>query len=265
LEANPSWGARFGVVLNDEVHHCPANTIQRILRLLPARWRIGLTATEEREDSLTPLIRWSFGRVLLERTTKEMIRLGYLMPARIEILPTDWTWSFDGPEKKKLAALERDLADDLARNAIISDRIAQEAKAGEACLVLVRTRAHAKTLAEMIVLRGVEARALTSRTPSKKRKAAVRDLRGGTLPVAVATSLADEGLDLPRLSVIGLASPQRAHGVTVQRLGRLLRLWAGKKPKLLDWVDEDVPTLASRATARRRVYKEAGLLEPAAG
>jgi superfamily II DNA or RNA helicase len=264
LEGDPTWGQRFGFVLVDEAHHAPAITFQRVLRLLPAYYRLGLTATPEREDGLTSLVDWSFGDVLIERSTREMIKLGYLMPAEIVIAPTGWTWTYDGPEKKRLATLEQDLASDLLRNALIADTVAREARAGETCLVLVRTREHAKELAEMISMRGVEARALTGKTAKKKRRSTISDLRGGHLAVAVATSLADEGLDLPRLSVIALAAPARAKGATIQRLGRLLRVWPGKKPKLYDFVDDEVDTLASRATARRRVYLDAGLLQPAA-
>jgi len=264
LEKDASWGARFGFVIVDEAHHAPASTFQRVLRLLPAYYRLGLTATPEREDGLTKLVEWSFGSVLLERSTREMIHLGHLMPAEIRIVSTGWQWSYDGPEKKRLATLEKDISEDLVRNALIADTVAGEARSGETCLVLVRTREHAKELAEMIGMRGVEARALTGRTARKKRKATVSDLRSGLLPVAVATSLADEGLDLPRLSVIALAAPARARGPTIQRLGRLLRLWEGKKPRLYDFVDDEVDTLASRAVARRKVYLEAGLIAPAA-
>ncbi len=272
LESSPAWGERFGFVVIDEAHHVPSNTFQQALRALPARHRLGLTATPYREDGLTRLLQWSFGDVLLERTTKELIHLGYLMPASIEILPTGWTWDrnlewrhagLNDDTKaagKLLTALEEDVSTDLMRNMLIADRIAEEAKKGETCLVLCRTRAHTKELAEMITMRGVAARALTGKVSKKKRAETIGQLRGGTLPVACATSLADEGLDLPRLSVIGLASPQRARGTTMQRLGRLLRLWEGKKPKLLDWVDEDVDVLASRATSRRRVYHETGLM-----
>ncbi len=252
-------------------HHAPAATFQRALRLLPAKYRIGLTATPDREDGLTRLVQWSFGPVLLERTTKEMIKLGYLMAATIEIVSTGWQWEHNAAYRfatqndsaktlqKLLTQLEKDVAEDLLRNCGIADMVARDAKAGETCLVLVRTRDHAKELAEMIVARGVEARALTGKVSKKKRKGAIDDLRGGKLPVVVATSLADEGLDLPRLSAVFLASPQRARGTTVQRLGRLLRLF-DKKPKLYDFVDDDVDVLASRATARRRVFKETDLL-----
>lgn len=271
LESDPLWGERFGFVIADEAHHAPSATFQRALRLLPAKYRIGLTATPDREDGLTRLVQWSFGPVLLERTTKEMIHLGYLMPATIEIVSTGWQWEHNAAYRfatqndsaktlqKLLTQLEKDVAEDLLRNCGIADMVARDAKAGETCLVLVRTRDHAKELAEMIVARGVEARALTGKVSKKKRKGAIDDLRAGVLPVAVATSLADEGLDLPRLSAVFLASPQRARGTTVQRLGRLLRLWQGKLPRLYDYVDDDVDVLASRATARRRVYKDTNL------
>jgi superfamily II DNA or RNA helicase len=264
LESNPAWGRCFGFVVVDEAHHAPAVTFQRVLRLLPAYYRLGLTATPEREDGLSSLVDWSFGETLLERTTREMIKLGFLMPARIEIVSTGFVFEYDGPEKKRLAELEKAIAASEARNALIVQTVVREAALGETCLVLVRTREHARVLAELLVARGIEARALTGKTAKKKRKATLNDLRSGALPIMIATSLADEGLDLPRLSVIVLAAPQRAKGATLQRLGRLLRVWEGKKPVLYDFVDDEVDTLASRAASRRRVYLDCGLIQPAA-
>ena len=264
LEADPAWGRSFGFVIVDEAHHAPAVTFQRVLRLLPAYYRLGLTATPNREDGLSNLVEWSFGETLLERTTREMIKLGFLMPCRIEIVSTGFVFEYDGPEKKRLAELEKAIAACEARNALIVATVVREAALGETCLVLVRTREHAHALADLIQARGIEARALTGKTAKKKRKATLNDLRAGDLPVMIATSLADEGLDLPRLSVIALGSPQRAKGATLQRLGRLLRLWEGKKPVLYDFVDDEVDTLASRAASRRRVYLDCGLIQPAA-
>lgn len=261
LRVDPSWGQRFGLVIGDEAHRVSAPTWQRVMRLLPGKYRLALTATPDRDDGLGPLVLWTFGDLLMSRTIREMIRYGYLMPATIEFVETGWEFKYDGPEKKKLSAMERELAEDLARNALIAERTVKRAKAGETCLVLVRTKAHTKELADMICQQGVEARALTSLTAKGKRKGTISDLRDGKLQVAVATSLANEGLDVQRLSYIALGSPQRARSATIQRLGRLLRLWEGKRPHLDDYVDSKVATLKSRASARERVFKETGLLD----
>jgi superfamily II DNA or RNA helicase len=75
------------------------------------------------------------------------------------------------------------------------------------------------------------------------------------VPVLVATSLADEGLDLPRLSRVFLAFPSRAKGRTVQRLGRLMRPHPEKRrPLLVDFVDSRVPLLRRQHNERRRLY-----------
>lgn len=260
LEANTEWAKRFGLAIVDEAHHTPAKTFQRALVLLPARWRLGLTATPDREDGLRKLMEWSFGPTLLERNTKEMIKLGYLMPAVIEFVSTGWRFAWEGAEKKRIIEMEKACASDLDRNFLIADRAAQDVRAGEIVLVLANRHVMVEELTAMIKAQGVPCLALTGKTGKKKRKDTIAELKAGEAPCVVATSLADEGLDVRRLSRIHLAWPQKARGATTQRLGRLLRLWEGKKPRLIDYLDLDVPTMKSRAAARRRVYRDAGLL-----
>jgi len=256
LERNPTYGERFGLVIVDEAHHTPSKTFLRGLACLPAHWRVGLTATPFREDGLTEIMNWSFGKRLLERETQEMIKLGYLMNAEIEIVNTGWRWAWDGdPESpKRIASMEQDLAEDLSRNAGIADRVCAEARAGQTLLVLANRKEMVRELAEMIGGRGVECAGVTSSTSKKKRAAAMAAFKDGRLPVMIATSLADEGLNVPRLSRVVLAFPQKAKGGTTQRLGRLLRLY-DKKPMLIDYVDEHVATLERRAAERARVYR----------
>ena len=81
--------------------------------------------------------------------------------------------------------------------------------------------------------------------------------RAGTVPVLVATTLADEGLDLPALSRVFLAYPGRARGRTLQRLGRLMRTHPGKEDAVLyDFVDRQVPVLRRHHVERTRLYAE---------
>jgi superfamily II DNA or RNA helicase len=260
VERDSTWATRFGLFIMDEAHGAPAVTVQRALRGIPSRYRLGLTATPDREDGLTRIVEWSFGKILLERTTAEMIKLGYLMPAEIDFVETGWRFSFDGDEKKRVTTMEKELSEDLLRNALIAEGAANDAIAGESVLVLCNRREHCKTLADMINANGVNALAVTGKTAKRARRGTIEGLRENLIPVMIATSLADQGLDIRRLSALHLAYPQKAKGRTIQRLGRLLRQFEGKKPRVKDYIDSEVPTLERRASARRRVYKDAGLL-----
>lgn len=250
----------FGMVILDEAHRAPAMMTQRVLSHVTAKHRLGLTATPEREDGMTKLVEWSFGPTLLERTTPELIKLGYLMKAEVEFVETGFAFAYDGSDEKRLAALDRALEKDAERNTLIAARAHIEASHGEAVLVLTNRKTHATKLAKMITACGTPAEAVIGTTAKGLRKETIARLKSGDLRVMVATSLADEGLDVQRLSRVLLAWPQRAKGATTQRVGRLLRGWPGKQPKLFDFVDGQVPTLASRASARRSTFRKLGLL-----
>jgi superfamily II DNA or RNA helicase len=149
------------------------------------------------------------------------------------------------------------LAEDEARNALIADRVAAQAISGHTCLVLSGRVDHCELLAAAIVERGVEAAVLTGRVGRKRRASLLDGARAGKVPVLVATSLADEGLDLPRLSRVFLAFPSRARGRTAQRLGRLMRPHPEKPDAVLfDFVDRKVPVLRRQHLERRKLYAE---------
>jgi len=73
----------------------------------------------------------------------------------------------------------------------------------------------------------------------------------------LATQLADEGLDLPRLTGVILAMPSRAKGRTEQRLGRVMRPAPGKPtPRLYDVQDESVGIFRSQARRRMQAFRK---------
>ena len=260
LEADPSLGARFGFVILDEAHHAPAVTTQRCLRYLPARYRLGLTATPDREDGHGKLVDWSFGPRLLVKTVKELVAGGYLLMPTLEVVETDFTFDDVDPEHPKyLTKMQRALIADEARNDLIVHRTLWEVQAGETVLLLSNRKDHCRRLGKMLAKVGVDARVTVSTTKKSARKANLSDLRSGETSLVIATSLADEGLNVKRLSRIILAFPETARGRTVQRVGRIMRLFEGKEPKVIDVVDPRVETLANRAAARRRSYRSIGM------
>jgi len=247
--------ARFGVVIVDEAHHAPASTFQSVLSRLPARWRVGLTATPEREDGLGPLVDLTLGERLFEVGYRELCDAGYLQAPEVRPVYTAFTFDYGGPEDhaRCLAAL---VADE-ERNALIADLAAREALEGRAVLVLSGRVDHCRHLAELVSGRDVVAKVLVGATPRAERRALLDEFRAGKIQVLVASTLADEGLDIPCLERIVLAFPGRTRGRTTQRLGRLMRPHPGKhQPVLFDVVDAHVPVLFRQFRERRRLYAD---------
>jgi superfamily II DNA or RNA helicase len=247
--------AGFGLLILDEAHHVAASTFHDIVDHCPARYRLGLTATPEREDGLTPLLELFLGRRLLVVTHDELVAAGVLTVPSIRTITTGFTYRYRGAED--YARMLTAVAADAPRNRAIIDAVAAEARAGHTCLVLSGRVEHCEFLAEAVRSSGLTAAALTGGVDRERRKGLLDDARDGRLQVLVATSLADEGLDLPRLSRVFLAFPGRSRGRTIQRLGRLMRPHPSKQTAVLfDFVDKQVPILRRHHLERRKLYSE---------
>lgn len=269
-------GAAFGTVVVDECHHVPCDTMAFLLSNLRCRRRWGLTATPEREDGLGTMMRWIMGSVI-HRIGHDGLRAGgHIVGVRMEKVGTGWTADLkeiaeEGAERRGWSADLWDgeapipswvwsdmlalLAGDEDRNRLILDIACREILDGRTVLILARMRSHCVELAAGVRAAGLDAEALTAGRTRKARAAILDALRDGSLRCVVATSLADEGLDVPRLDRMILASPSRSSAAAEQRIGRILRPHPEKdSPVLYDLVD-DVGPLRSQAAARWRVYR----------
>ena len=73
------------------------------------------------------------------------------------------------------------------------------------------------------------------------------------------SSLADEGLDVPRASVLVLAAGGRSAGKLEQRAGRVLRPFEGKSAGVVhDFLDRGCLFGHAQARARTKVYEKLG-------
>lgn len=118
-------------------------------------------------------------------------------------------------------------------------------------LVLVGSIEHGKLLQTMIP----DSQVLHSKMGAKPRREAMEAFRNGELKIAIATSLADEGLDVPRASVLILAAAGRSAGKAEQRTARVLRAWGDKTHGTIhDFWDHHHPLLRNQSRARAKVY-----------
>ena len=122
-------------------------------------------------------------------------------------------------------------------------------------LMLVNTVEHGAELASRIP----GALACHSKMGAKKRRAAMDAFRSGQCRCLIATTLADEGLDLPMADVLIMVSGGRSKARTEQRTGRVLRQFAGKSCGVIyDFTDDYHPLPAKHSRRREELYRSLG-------
>ena len=145
-----------------------------------------------------------------------------------------------------------------ARNTILFTHALKAIKEGRTVLVLVDRVKHAEKLAEMITHSGHEAKTLLGKLSKKKRQELLDGMRSGDVRCVIATTVADEGLDVPTLDTVILGCPSGNVGKVQQRIGRALRVKDGKsKPIVIDLVDQFGP-YQGYWRRRAKMYRESG-------
>tara|TARA_R110000824_G_scaffold102100_4_gene242278 strand:- start:639 stop:1994 length:1356 start_codon:yes stop_codon:yes gene_type:complete len=246
-----AWGKRFGLVIMDEAHHAPAETFSAVLGALPARRRLGLTATPGREDGLGDFTFWHMGPKCYEVDQAALVRAGAVLLPSLQLVPTHWQPVDPGAS---WAAQITELTQDGRRNEILIAAARAELAEGRQVLVLSDRVGHCRKLATEL---GGES--ITGKLSARARAAILGRARAGLVRLVAATSLADEGLDLPGLDTVILATPTKALGKLQQRIGRVMRPAPGKaRPRVIDLRDGWGPLLG-QARRRDRLYRELGI------
>ena len=240
----------WDVVIVDECHRVASSATsftryEKVLNHLSARHKFGLTATPERSDGLIKATFALLGNVAYEvpdsavadRTMGVKIRK---VETGIEIdeekcLNTDGTINYvklieyltEHPERNKQIA-----------KAIMEDK-------GHSCLILSDRLNQLEKIRNLLPYEMQEESAfINGKMQSKKAKAereqALEDMRTGKKKYLFSSySLSKEGLDVPRLDRLFLASPAKFSAVITQAVGRVQRTFPGKEtPVVYDFVDD---------------------------
>jgi superfamily II DNA or RNA helicase len=143
------------------------------------------------------------------------------------------------------------------RNAKAAELARVAMERGRSVLVLVNTIEQGKGIAGMI-----GDGAVVVHSGMAKRKDTIHAIKDGAIRCGVATTIADQGLDLPILSALIMACGGRAESRTEQRVGRICRAHPDKPPAVCcDFTDRHFFMLSAQAAKRRLVYRRLGLTE----
>ena len=249
------FGKQFGVCIVDEAHHVPAATFSEVMMGMPAKIRLALTATPDRPDGLGAIMYWHFGKTLKSITTPELIEMGNVLAPVVEFTPTYWT---PKSSKEDWVKLITDMCSDECRNEKILEMVEKHVNNGRQVLVLSGRVQHCIDMAEQTSNRGISAATLVGKMSAKNRAEVIELADKGEIKALFATTVADEGLDLPSLDTLILTVPTKSMGRIQQRIGRIMRRAENKKePLVIDLVD--APTrLYNMQFKRSRFYEGIG-------
>jgi len=278
-------GNKFLFLIFDEVHHLPSPSYRQIAELNAAIYRMGLSATPEREDLLHLDLPKLVGPVVYEkkatdlsgkyisdfeikrikvnlleeekRVYEEKIKIfrNYLRRSNIRM-----THSKDFEKLVMRSGLDRE-----ARIALLAWREARkvafnsEAKIkvlkellndhrGDRIIIFTENNEMVRKISWMFLIPE-----LTYKTPLIERREILDMFRKGEVNVIVTSRVLEEGVDVPDANVAIVISGTGSRREFIQRLGRILRPKPGKKAVLYEVISSETTELMTSYRRRRKV------------
>lgn len=262
------WGNRFGLVIFDECHHLPGPSYLEAARGSLAPFRLGLTATPERQDGQEFLLEGLVGPIVYRREIKELAG-DFLAEYRAERLYVELS-----PEEQERYRRARDHYRQFCADHGISlggangwqrfiqatcrsrdGRAAFEAYREQRRLALaapaklhilhklLERHRHDRVLIFTYdnatvyqIARRYLVPAITHQTKAKERRHILQAFHAGEYNVVVTSRVLNEGVDVPAANIGIILSGSGTVREHVQRLGRLLRKHGDKQALLYEVV-----------------------------
>ena len=274
-------GNRFGLIIFDEVHHLPAAGYKNIAEMFASPFRMGLTATYEREDGLHTELNRLVGGKVFERRVKDLTGT-HLSPFRLEKIVVELTEEEQEEYEKsqkvfsdylarinltirspadfqklvmrsgrdpgaRRALLARNKARDIAYNSVSKiGKLSEILKKHDDGKMFIFTE-HNKLVHR--ISRQFLVPSITYRTAIKERSEILDRFKSGIYRAVVTSRVLDEGIDVPDADVAIILSGTGSERAFIQRLGRILRKKEGKEAVLYEIISAETSEVK---TARRR-------------
>lgn len=234
----------FGLLVVDETHHICSRVFSRALGNMSIRRTLGLSATPDRKDGLTKILHWFMGPLLFKavREAKD----------NVDVEVVNYVTTNPNPQGT-LVGLISVLTEDEDRNKFIVENIEKFCKEGRKIIILSDRRNHIELLQNKFkesnanVSSGLYMGGIKQSVLKENEKCQV---------IFGTYSLAHEGLDIPALDTLIMATPKSD---VVQAVGRILRETKTEKksPYIVDIVDE-YDVLVKQSRVRKKFYQKTG-------
>ncbi len=289
-----SLGNKFALVIFDELHHLAAPGYRSIAEQFASPFRLGLTATIEREDNLHKVFPRLVGGIVFEAYSRELARNKHLASYEIERRQVDMTPEEYEEYKKNFGSYQtclirmglkmnrpgafRRLIMMSGKNGIARQAILARNKAMD---IALNSKSKIEELKEILsqnkgiktiiftqhnkLVYDISNRFLipfiTYKSNKEERYDTLQGFRDGRYSAIVTSKVLDEGVDVPDAELGIIVSGTGSSREFIQRLGRLLRPKpdSSRKAKLIEIVSSgtrEMGTSAKRKKAFEKVDKE---------
>ena len=203
----------FGLAIFDECHHLGAEVFSKSMQKVSSKFMLGLSATPKRKDGLSKVFEWYMGDIVYKDEKKNE---DY---AEVQLIPCE----FEDPNYLKeeinfrkepcMPKMINNICEYLPRTELIIELTKKHQQEGRYVLILSDRREHLNLMYKMLdgFSRGFYVGGMK---PDELRESQEQDILLATF------SMASEGMDIPKLNTVILASPKSD---VEQSVGRIFR------------------------------------------
>jgi len=246
----------FGFAIFDEVHHLAAEHFSQTLQRVHCKKMLGLTATPKRTDGLSKVFTWYLGAIVYQiarRPKDDTVRVECLRYTDADDAYTEVKCDWAG--KPIRACMVNNIANFVPRTTAMIDWVMPSLlETGRRLLVLSDRREHLKEFETGFKARGVSS--IGYYVGGMKQKDL--DITATKIVILGTFAMASEGMNIPTLNAVLLATPKSS---IEQSVGRILRLKPEERtiqPRIYDVLDTAFPECYGQWARRRKFYKECG-------
>tara|TARA_B100001094_G_scaffold54130_1_gene49652 strand:+ start:7570 stop:8970 length:1401 start_codon:yes stop_codon:yes gene_type:complete len=240
----------FGLAIFDECHHLGAEVFSRSMGKVASKYMLGLSATPKRKDGLSKVFEWYMGDIVYNQKKKNE---DY---AEVQLIDCDFTDNdyckveLTYMKEPCMPRMINNICNFLPRTELIIDLIVKYHKEGRNVLILSDRRGHLDRLYELLsdYSRGFYVGGMK---PNDLRDSQEKDILLATF------SMASEGMDIPKLDTVILASPKSD---VEQSVGRVFRKKACDRefhPLIID-IQDNFSMFQNQCNKRLTLYKRMG-------
>ena len=240
------------LIVWDEVHRVACDMALEVSTMITnAFYWIGLSASPWRDDNADLLLEAIIGPTVYKLSASDLIRQGYLVPPIIrmkKIMPVTLAGTYH-------QLYRVNVVDNMARNQQIVDDAISLVEQGFPTLILVKQIKHGKILQKLLKDQFGPVEFISGTDYTEKRNSTIKQMRDGEIDLLIASTIADEGLDIKRLGAVILAGGGKSSTRALQRVGRVIRPYENKTHAVvIDYADQ-CDYLREQAETRKEIYK----------